>query len=257
MRQGSFSWWPVWPAASPSFSASKGLFGSKALVPPGSPSMSQGGPCLGSPGVAPFKAVDALACRASTPARGVFRGALCGPHLPSDGLSGGSGGGASSPRLRMPSFGASRGGDPGSPEPSRGGGGGGCSSPRHTALTAFGSNASGLAVVASTAPLAGSTLAVPSVGAGAAFASDGASPASCASTTACSTAFAPAFPAAWMHPRPAPPGSSGGVWFGGFKASRRGSAARCTEVARSPGAMPRTRVSSDGGRRDEGENEKG
>jgi hypothetical protein len=130
---------------SPLFSASKGLFGSKVLVPPGSPSMPQGGPFLGSPGAESLRTGGAPSCAANMPACGIFCGALCGPRLPLDGISGGSGGGASSPRLCMPSLRASRGGIPSTPvsfrggsgsglhslwdEPSRGGGGG-ASSPR-------------------------------------------------------------------------------------------------------------------------------
>jgi hypothetical protein len=142
VRQGSFSWWPKWPASSPVL-ASTGLFCSKLLVPPGSPSMSQGGPCLGSPGAVSLRTNGAPSCAAHTPARGVFRGAHCGPRLPSDGLSGGSGGSASSPCLHVPSLRASRGCVPSAPvsfcdgssggsgllslsnEPSQGGGSGG------------------------------------------------------------------------------------------------------------------------------------
>jgi hypothetical protein len=164
--------------------------------------MSQGGPCLGSPGVAPFMVVDALACRASMPTCGMFCGTLCGPHLPSDGLSGSSGGGALSLRLRMPLLRASYGGVPCTPVSFRGsssgllllldepswGGSGAASSPRllmpisgashgswsslHSMFFALGSNASGLVAVVSTAPLAGLILTVSSVGAGAAYVSN-------------------------------------------------------------------------------------
>jgi hypothetical protein len=73
-------------------------------------------------------------------------------------------------RPRMPSVRASRSGDPGLHEPVCGDGDGdGVSSPLHAALSAQGSNASGFAVVASLAPPASSTLAVLSVGAGAAY----------------------------------------------------------------------------------------
>ena len=188
-------------------------------------------------------------CAANMPARGIFHGALCGPHLPSDGSSHGSGGDASSPCLHMPSFrasrggdpgmpklacggsvlcgarfglrslahlhscgcggtsslhlhvpmdGASRGGDPGLPGPTCGGGGsgGGSWSLLHSARFSLGSNASGLVVVASTAPLAGLTLVMPLVRTGVAFASSDAPPGSCVSTTMRSVASVPTFSAA-------------------------------------------------------------
>ena len=117
---------------------------------------------------------------------GVLCGARFGLHSHSHSHSHSHGGQSC---LRMPTLRAFCGGDPGSPEPSRGGSGvgGGSWSLLHSALSALGSNASGLVVVASIAPLAGSTLAVPWVGAGAAFASDDALPGSCASTTVRST----------------------------------------------------------------------
>jgi hypothetical protein len=214
------------------------------LVPPGSPSMPQGGPFLGSPGAKSLRTGGTPSCAANTPARSVFHGALCGPRLPLDGISGGSGGGALSLRLCMPSLRASRSGVPSMPmsfrggsgsgsglrslwdEPSRGGGGG-ASSPRlhmpiegascgdvldspesfcdggsgsvpslcHASLFAQGSNASGCAAVAFTAPPASSTLAVPSVRAGVPFVSNDAPLGSCASTTTRSTTSAPAFSA--------------------------------------------------------------
>ena len=187
--------------------------------------MSQGGSSSASPGVGSLRMDGARSCAANAPARGVFRGAHCGPHWPSDGPSrggqsclrtrtvgasrggggsclcmptdgasrggdpaspessrgggGGSvcgagvglhsladepsrggGGGASSPRLHMPVDEASRGGDPGLPGPARGGGGSSWSL-LHSARFSLSSNASGLAVVASTAPLAGSMPAMP------------------------------------------------------------------------------------------------
>jgi hypothetical protein len=184
---------PKWPSASLSFSASKGL------VPPSSPSMSQGGPCLGSPGAVSYRTSGVPSCAANTPARSIFCGAHCGPHLCSHEPSRGGSGSASSTCLRMPVDWASCGGVLDPPESFCGGsgdGGGDVSSTHHTTLSAFGSNASGLATVVSTAPLAGSTLAVPSVGAGAVCASGGAHAGSCASTLTRSTASAPAFSAA-------------------------------------------------------------
>src|SRR6266851_3856185 len=109
----------------------------------------------------------------------------------------GGDGDASSPHLHVPIDRTSRGND---------GSGGGSWSSLHSAFFALGSNASGLAVVASTAPLAGSMLVVPWVGAGAAFASDDTLPGSCASTSAHSMGSAPAFPAAWTGPEHTPPG---------------------------------------------------
>jgi hypothetical protein len=62
-------------------------------------------------------------------ARSVSCGAHCGLRLPSDGLSHGGIGGASSPCLRMPLFGASRGGIPSMPGSFCDGSSGGVSSP--------------------------------------------------------------------------------------------------------------------------------
>jgi hypothetical protein len=211
-------------------------------------------------------------CAAHMPAHGVFCGPYCGTCLPSDRLSGGSSGGASSPRLHVPSLRASCGGVPSMPvsfrdssssgsgllllldKPSWGGGSGsgisgarfgllsltrrpshggsgGTSSPRlpmpiagpsrgsdpsspesghgndsggvggsgwsllHTAFSALGSNALGLAAVAFTALLAGSMLVVPLVGAGTPSASNDAPPGSCALVAACAIASVPAFSA--------------------------------------------------------------
>jgi len=77
----------VWPAALPSFLALKGLFEAEFVEPPGSPSMPQGGPCLGSPGAMSLRTGSAPSCTAKMPAHSVFRSALCGLHLPSDGSS--------------------------------------------------------------------------------------------------------------------------------------------------------------------------
>jgi hypothetical protein len=184
-------------------------------------------------------------CAASTPARSVSRGACFGPRSPLDGLPCSDRSGASGTHLRMPSVRAYCSCDPGLPGPFRGNGGDGISSPLHAVLSAQGSNASGFAVVASSAPPASPTLAVLSVGAGAAFVSNDAPFGSIASTAAHPTASAPAFPAAWTGPRPTHPASSGGSSHepGGFKASRWGSVARNTGAAPSPGAMPGVRVS--------------
>ncbi len=174
----------------------------------------------------------ASSCAANTPTCGVFHGALCGPCLPSEGpsrsgqsclhtptigASHGSilcgacfglhlhlhlhshsgGGGASSPHLHMPSFGGSHSGILDSPESSCGNSsGGGSWSSLHSMLFALGSNASGLVVVASIAPLAGSTLAMPSVGAGATCTSNNTPPSSRMLTTACLVASVPTFSAA-------------------------------------------------------------
>ncbi len=108
--------------SSPSLLASKGLFKVRFCLPPGSPSMSQGGPCLGSPGAVSLRTNSVRSCAANTPAHGICRGALCGPCLPLDGLSGSSSGGALSLHLRMPSLGASYGGIPSMPVSFCGGG---------------------------------------------------------------------------------------------------------------------------------------
>jgi hypothetical protein len=76
-------------------------------------------------------------------------------------------GGASSLHLCM--FGASRSGDPGSPKPFHGNGGSSVSSLRHAMFSALGFNASGSAPAAFSATPMSLTLAVPSVGAGAAY----------------------------------------------------------------------------------------
>jgi hypothetical protein len=162
---GSFLWWPVWPALS-TFLASKGLFKSNFFVPPGSPSMSQGGLSSKCLGAGFLKTVGVPSCAANMPVSGVSCSARFGSRSPSDGLSRGGSSGASSPRLHMPSFGASRGGIPSTPEPSHGGNSGGVSSPRRTTPSALGSNASGSAVAAFSAMPMSLTLAVPSVGVG-------------------------------------------------------------------------------------------
>jgi hypothetical protein len=143
--------------------------------------------------------------------------------------------GASSPHLRT--FGASRSGNPGSPKPCRGNGGGSASNLCHAVLSSLSSNASGSAAAAFSASPMSLTLAVPSVGAGAAFVSNDASPGSCASTATCSMAFMPVFPDTWTGPRPIPPASCGGSShrLGRFKTSKRGSATRHTGGAPSPG----------------------
>jgi len=101
-------WWPRWPVASPLLLASKGLFKANFLGPPGSPSMSQGGPCLGSPGAMSLRTGGVPSCVANMPTRGVLHSALYGPYLPSAGLSHGGW-----PCLRMPTLGASHGSNPG------------------------------------------------------------------------------------------------------------------------------------------------
>ncbi len=182
MRPGTFLWWPKWPAASPSISASKGFFDSKGCLPPGSPSMPQGGPCLGNPGAKSLRTNGAPSYAANTPTHSVCCGTLCGPCLPSDGLSGSSCGSALSLCLRMPSFRASYSGIPSMPVSFRsgssgssglhlptlgafhGGSSGGIPSLCHASLFAQGSNASGCVVVAFTAPPASSMLVVPLVG---------------------------------------------------------------------------------------------
>jgi hypothetical protein len=110
----------------------------------------------------------------------------------------------------MPTDGASCGSDPGSRELFCGGGSS-VLSPCHASLSAQGSNASGFAVVAPSAPPASLMLAVPSVGAGAPFTSNDEPSGLCASMTARLTAFAPVFPAVWTGPRPTPPALSGGL----------------------------------------------
>jgi hypothetical protein len=87
---------------------------------------------------------------------------------------------------------------------------GGVLSMHHTSPSALGPNASGSAVVAFLATPKSLTLAVPLVETGAVFASNDASPGSCASMATHSRASALAFPAAWTGPRPTPPGSSRG-----------------------------------------------
>src|SRR6266851_2546955 len=136
----------------------------------------------------------------------------------------------------MPSFGGSHSSILDSPMSSYGNsGGGGSWSSLHSMLFALGSNASGLAVVASTAPLAGLMLAMPSVGAGATCTSNDAPPGSHALTS----------------PRGTPPGFSRGGSFqlGGFKISRQGLVVHCMGAAPSLGAMPHMQVSDDGKRK--------
>ncbi len=190
--------------------------------------MPQGGPCLGSLGAVSLRTNGVSLCTANMPTRGVFRSTLCGPCLPSDGPShssqlclctptvgascggvlcgacfglhshlhshshGGSSG-ALSPCLHMPSFGGSCGGVLDLPESLYGNSSSWSS--LHSTLFALGSNASGLAVVASTAPLAGLTLAMPSVGASAVCASNDTLPGSHMLMTACLVASTPAFSA--------------------------------------------------------------
>ena len=77
----------------------------------------------------------------------------------------GSGGVSSPPRT------GPRGGNPGSPKPFRGNGGSSVSTLRHAALSALSANASGSTAAALLATPTSLTLAVPSVGTGAAFAS--------------------------------------------------------------------------------------
>ena len=86
VRQGSISWWPKWPTLLPLILASKGLFDLKLFVPPGSPSMPQGGLCLGSPGAESLRTSGTPLCAADMPTRSIFHGALCGPHLPQAGF---------------------------------------------------------------------------------------------------------------------------------------------------------------------------
>jgi len=111
---------------------------------------------------------------------GSFRGGV--PSTPMSFRDGGCG--SCSSGLRRPTVGAFHGSSSG-----------GIPSLRHASLFAQRSNASGCAMVAFTTPPASSTLAVPSVGAGAGFASNDAPPGLCASTCARSLASAPAFSA--------------------------------------------------------------
>src|SRR5216683_2237066 len=143
------------------------------------------------------------------PTHGISHGAHCGLCLPSDGLShdGWS-------CLCMPTDGASRGSDPGSPKLFCGGSGS-ISSLCHALLSAQGSNTSGFGVVAPSAPPASLTLVVPLVGAGVPFTSNDTPPSSCTSTTTCSMAFAPMFPAMWTGLRPTPPALSRGLHTNG------------------------------------------
>ncbi len=175
------------------------------LPPPGSHSMSQGGLSSKCPGARSFRMAGMPSCAASTPTHGVSRGAHCGPCSPLDGLSCGSWS-----CLCMPTVGASCSSNPGSPKPSGGGGSGSVSSLHHAVLSALGSNASGSAVVASSALPASSMLVVPSVEAGAVFMSNDTPPGSCASMGVHSMGSTPAFPATWTGPRSTPPASSRG-----------------------------------------------
>ena len=192
MRPGFIWWWPKWPTLSPSILASEGLLKSKSLVSPGSPSLPQGGPCLGNLGAESLRTNGAPSCAAHMPTCGVFCGAHCGLCLPSDRPSRSGDSSASSLRMHMPFLRASCGSNPGLPEHSHGSGsicsahfglhslmdktsrngsgGSGVLSLCDTTLSAQDSNALGSAVVASTALPASSMLAVPSVGAGAGFA---------------------------------------------------------------------------------------
>jgi hypothetical protein len=249
MWPGSFLWWPVWPSLL-TFLASKGLFKSNFFVPPGSPSMSQGGLSSKCPGAGFLKTVGAPSCAANMLMSGISRGACFSSRSPSARLSCGGGGGASSPRLRMPSFGASHGGVPSTPEPSCGGNSGSVSSPCRAAPSALGSNASGSAVVAFSAMPMSLMLAVPSVGVGvvSVSASNDAPPGSCTSMTTRLRVTVLAFPAPWTGPRPTPPASSGGSShkWGGIKASRWRSVACHTGAAPSPGAMPHAQALCNG-----------
>ncbi len=219
--------------------------------------MPQGGPCLGNPGAKSLRTNGAPSYAANTPTHSICCGTLCGPCLPSDGLSGSSCGSASSLCLCMPSFRASYSGIPSMPVSFRsgssgssglhlptlgafhGGSSGGIPSLCHASLFAQGSNASGCVVVAFTALPASSTLAVPSVGASVPFTSNDTPPGSCMSITMHLTTPMPAFPATWTGPRPTPPGSSGGSShrLGGLKGSRRGSAVHHTGATALPGTM--------------------
>jgi hypothetical protein len=158
--------------------------------------MSQGGSSSANPGVRSLRTDGVHSCTANTPTRGIFRSAHCSPHLPSDGLSRGAQCGP-----HWPSDRPSRGSqsclcthivgafcDGGS-----GGGGGSSWSSLQSVFLTLGSNASGLAVVDSTAPPVGSTLVEPSVGASApsAFASNDALPGSYASMTSHSIGSVP------------------------------------------------------------------
>jgi len=68
--------------------------------------MPQGGPFLGSPGAMSLRTGSTPPCAVNMPTRGVSRGALCGPHLPLDGLSH-----SGQLCLRTPTVRASRSGD--------------------------------------------------------------------------------------------------------------------------------------------------
>jgi hypothetical protein len=213
----------------------------KFRLPPGSPSMSYGGPSSGNPGVVPLKMADALSAEPAHPLVVFLAVPAVACVRPQTGSLTMAGHACACPLMGLlaaatqarPSFfvvaaAASR----------------ARATPRSLPQ---GSNASGFAVVAPSAPPASLTLAVPSVGAGAPFTSNDAPPGLCASTTAHSTAFAPVFPAAWTGPRPTPSFVQGSSHKrGNFKASRQVSMARFTEAAPLPGAMPRAQVSSDG-----------
>jgi hypothetical protein len=246
MWPGIFLWWLVWPMLLTSL-ASKGLFKTENLPPSGSHLMSEGGLSSKCPGVEPFRMAVTLSSRASTPARGISCSACYSLHLPTDGLSYSGSAGALSPHLRMPSFGASHSGIPSTPKHSHGGNSSGVLSLRCATPSALGSNTLGSVVAAFLAMPMSLTLAVPLVGAGVVSTSNDTPPGSCASMTAHSMAFAPAFLAAWPGPRPTPPASAGGSShkWGGIKASRWHSAAHCTGAAPSPGTMLHTQVLSD------------
>jgi hypothetical protein len=138
----------------PVFSALKGLLRLKVFIPPGSPSMPQGGSSLGNPGVTSFKTNGAPSCAVNTPTCSVSCGVCMGSCSPLDGPSRGSqsclcmtslgaaygsnGGSGSALHLClcMPSLGASHSGIPSMPGCVRNSSSSGIPSPRHASLFA-------------------------------------------------------------------------------------------------------------------------
>ena len=145
----------------------------------------------------PFYAVSMPSCAANMPACSVSYGACFGLALPLDGLPYSDCSGALSLHPHMPSVRASCSGNPGLPEPFHSNGGAGILSLLHAMLSAQGSNALGIVVVAFSAPTASLTLVVLLVGAGAVFASNDTPFGSIPTMAMHSTASAPTFPAMW------------------------------------------------------------
>ena len=146
----------------------------------------------------------------------------------------GGGGSALSSHLHVPIDRACHGSDLGLPGPPCGSGSSWNS--LHSTHFPLGSNALGLAVVASTALLAGLTLVMPFVETGVVFVSSDTPPGLCTLSGMPLMGSVPTFLAMWTGPRPTHPASSGGSSHkqGNFKTSRQGSTACCTEAVPSP-----------------------